>query len=108
MPPVTDAVQAASKPEIAFWSNVVGNVATILGAVAGGWWVGRRGIAASLLVLGILALASNLGYAAAALPGALRESVYAASFIESFCTGMVSVAFLSYLMHITEKQHAAW
>ena len=27
--------------------------------------------------------------------------------MESFCAGLVSVAFLSYLMHITEKEHAA-
>lgn len=96
-----------SPGEIAFWSNAMGNVATILGAAAGGWWVGRRGIGASLLVLGILALASNLAYAAAALPGGPRAGLYAAAFVESFCSGLVSVAFLSYLMHITQKQHAA-
>jgi PAT family beta-lactamase induction signal transducer AmpG len=96
-----------SPAEIAFWSNAIGNVATILGAVAGGWWVSRRGIGASLLVLGILALASNLGYAGAALPGGPHAGIYAASFVESFCAGLVSVAFLSYLMHITEKEHAA-
>jgi PAT family beta-lactamase induction signal transducer AmpG len=96
-----------SPGEIAFWSNAVGNVATILGAAAGGWWVSRRGIGPALLALGILALASNLGYAAAAMPGGPRVGVYAASFVESFCAGLVSVAFLSYLMHITEKEHAA-
>lgn len=96
-----------SPGEIAFWSNAIGNVATILGATAGGWWVSRRGIGRSLLVLGILALASNLGYAAAAIPGGPKEGVYAASFVESFCAGLVSVAFLSYLMHITQKEHAA-
>jgi PAT family beta-lactamase induction signal transducer AmpG len=96
-----------SPGEIAFWSNAVGNVATILGAAAGGWWVSRRGIGPALLALGILALASNLGYAAAAMPGGPRVGVYAASFVESFCAGLVSVAFLSYLMHITQKEHAA-
>jgi PAT family beta-lactamase induction signal transducer AmpG len=96
-----------SPADIAFWSIAMGNVATILGAIAGGWWVSRRGIGPSLLALGFLALASNLGYAAAAMPGGPRTGVYAASFIESFCTGLVSVAFLSYLMHITQKEHAA-
>ncbi|MEN8183731.1 MAG: MFS transporter, partial [Myxococcota bacterium] len=54
-----------SPEEIALWSNAVGQVAVVLGAMLGGWYVNRHGIGRSLLVLGVLALASNLAYAAA-------------------------------------------
>jgi len=97
-----------SNEEIGLISNTLGVLATIAGALAGGAAVARWGIRRALWVLGALALASNLGYAAAAaLPGAGRPPVYAASLIESFCSGLAGVAFVSYLMRITEKDHAA-
>jgi PAT family beta-lactamase induction signal transducer AmpG len=81
---------------------------TVLGAIAGGAVVARIGIGRSLWVLGALALASNLGYAAAAaFPESGRAGVYAASIVESFCSGLATAAFLSYLMRICEKEHAA-
>ena len=47
------------------------------------------------LWIGLLALASNLGYAAAAaFPEAGRAGVYAASLVESLCAGMAGVAFI--------------
>lgn len=94
--------------EIGLVSNTLGVLATIAGAGAGGLCVARWGIARALLGLGVLALASNLAYAAAAaLSGPQRLPVYSASLIESFCSGLASVAFLSYLMRITQKEHAA-
>ena len=97
-----------SDPEIAAVSAVFGIGATILGAIAGGALVARSGIGRSLWLLGALALFSNLGYtAAAAFPEVGRFGIYAASGIESFCGGLASAAFLSYLMRICEKEHAA-
>jgi len=93
--------------EIGLVSNTLGVLATIAGAAVGGLVVARVGIARALLWLGALALASNLGYAAAALPGMGRPPVYAASLIESVCSGLASVGFLSLLMRITQKEHAA-
>ncbi len=94
--------------QIAFVSGTLGVVATVLGAIAGAVIVSRSGIRRSLWVLGGLALASNLGYAGAALaPESARAPVYAASLLESFCAGLASAAFLSFLMRICEKEHAA-
>jgi PAT family beta-lactamase induction signal transducer AmpG len=94
--------------EIAAVSALFGIVATVLGAIAGGAVVARIGIGRSLWLLGGLALASNLGYAAvAALPESGHAGVYAASAVESFCGGLASAAFLSYLMRICDKEHAA-
>ncbi|MEZ4353420.1 MAG: MFS transporter [Myxococcota bacterium] len=94
--------------EIALVSTTLGALATVVGALVGGAFVRRFGIARSLVWLGLLALGSNLTYAAAAaLPESGRSGVYAASIAESFCGGLATAAFMSYLMHVCEKRHAA-
>ena len=97
-----------SNTEIASVSIALGAAATVAGAVLGGLVVARIGIPRALFSLGFLALASNLGYAAAATwPEAGRAGVYAASVVESSCSGLATAAFLSFLMRICDKQHAA-
>jgi len=97
-----------SDEEIGLVSKALGIGCYVGGAVIGGWVVARIGIARSLWWLGGLALASNLVYAAVALfPQSGRPGVYAAALIESLCGGMVSTAFLSYLMRICQREHAA-
>lgn len=97
-----------SYEEIGAVSTTVGALAMVAGAVVGGGVVTRSGIGRALFGLGVLALASNLAYAAAATtPESGRWGVYAASVVESFCSGLATAAFLSYLMHVCEKEHAA-
>ncbi len=97
-----------SDSEIGLVTNVVGILVFIAGAVVGGVVVSRVGIARALLVLGALALASNGVYALAALPAEpTRLAVYGASVVESFCGGLASNAFVSYLMNICDRRHAA-
>ena len=94
--------------EIALINTTLGVVAMILGAIVGGVAVARFGIGRSLWAMGIFALASNLGYATVAnFPETGRAGVYAASIVESFTSGLAGAAFLSYLMRICEKEHAA-
>jgi MFS transporter, PAT family, beta-lactamase induction signal transducer AmpG len=93
---------------IALVSNTLGPIATVAGAVSGGVFVARKGIGASLFVLGAIALLPNLGYATvAALPELGNPGVYAASVLESFCAGLASAAFLACLMRICEREYAA-
>jgi len=100
--------RGVSVEEIGAVSTALGSFATVAGALAGGAWVRRRGLAAALLALGVLAMLSNLGYAAvAAFPEAGRPGLYSASLVESFCTGLATAAFLSLLMRVCEKEHAA-
>jgi PAT family beta-lactamase induction signal transducer AmpG len=97
-----------SDEEIAVVSKALGIGAYVLGAIIGGWGVYRMGIARSLWVFGAFALFSNLAYAAvAAFPEFGRAGVYSAALIESFCGGLASAAFLSYLMRICQREHAA-
>jgi PAT family beta-lactamase induction signal transducer AmpG len=93
--------------EIALYSTSFGIGATILGAVVGGVVVSRIGIYRSLWWLGGAAIASNLSYAAAAIPSSPDIAVIAASVVESFCGGLASAAFLSFLMRICDRRHAA-
>jgi PAT family beta-lactamase induction signal transducer AmpG len=94
--------------EVGVINGIFGVGATILGAVVGGIGVARFGIGRMLWLMGTVALASNLGYAAAAgFPESGRIGVYAASMMESFTAGLAGAAFLSYLMRICQKEHAA-
>ncbi len=116
-----------SVAEIGVVSTSFGVLATIAGALLGGWLTTRWGIFRALLVLGLVQAMSNLGYASVAwinppLPqfavSSLREAlhaigepgralVYCASMIESFAAGLGSAALLAFLMHVCEKEHAA-
>jgi PAT family beta-lactamase induction signal transducer AmpG len=97
-----------SNEEIGAVTTLLGSLAVVAGAAAGGAFVARFGIGRGLLWLGIAALGSNLGYAAAAaFPETGRPGMYAASLVESFCSGLAITAFLSFCMRITEKEHAA-
>jgi PAT family beta-lactamase induction signal transducer AmpG len=49
----------------------------------------------------------SLGGALHALGEPARALIYAASLIESFTSGLGTAAFLAFLMHVCEKEHAA-
>ncbi len=100
--------RGVSLEEIGAVSTALGSVATVSGALAGGLFVRSRGLAPALFAFGALAMLSNLGYAGVAIaPEVGRPGLYAASLIESFCTGLATAAFLSLLMRVCEKEHAA-
>lgn len=96
-----------SLKEIGLISVTLGVVLTILGALAGGWFVKRYGIFRSLLWLGIAQAVPHFGYAAVAAFTLPRESIYVASMLESFTQGLGTSAFLSFLMNLCDKEHAA-
>jgi MFS transporter, PAT family, beta-lactamase induction signal transducer AmpG len=93
--------------EIGLISTSIGMVATIVGAILGGLWVARVGIFKGLWVLGLLQAGSNLGYFAVAQFDLPRGFLYSASIFESFTGGLGTAAFLSFLMNVCEKEHAA-
>jgi len=93
--------------EIGLISVTLGVAFTILGALAGGWFVDRFGIFRGLLWLGIAQSAVNFGYVAVAALNLPRGTIYAASMLESFGQGLGTAAFLSFLMNLCDKEHAA-
>jgi PAT family beta-lactamase induction signal transducer AmpG len=96
-----------SATEMASVTTTLGMVCTILGAIAGGAFVTRFGIYRSLLVLGIVQMLSNLAYAFVAMTDAGRPALYGAAIIETFCGGLGTAAFLSFLMYICDRDNAA-
>jgi PAT family beta-lactamase induction signal transducer AmpG len=116
--------QGFSGTEIGLVSGMLGSVATTLGALAGGWFTSRFGIASSLWILGLFQAVSNLGYWAAALPGLGRwvmcylplpflaqpvpvYPIYLASQGESFSSGLGYAPFMAFLMSLCDKRFSA-
>jgi len=96
-----------SVEEIGLVSTGVGVVASLFGAMLGGVYTSRSGMFRALWVLGLAQAASNLGYAAVAMADGGRYAIYSASLLESFTGGLGTAAFLSFLMHVCDKQQAA-
>jgi PAT family beta-lactamase induction signal transducer AmpG len=93
--------------EIGTATTVIGIGCTIIGAIAGGLWVGKRGLGRALVELGVIQLASNATYAVAAATGAGRVSMYSASVVENLAGGMGTAAFLSFLMTSCDREDPA-
>ncbi|MFN7973616.1 MAG: MFS transporter [Acidobacteriota bacterium] len=93
--------------EIGLISTTLGLVLTILGGLAGGWFVARRGVYRALVWLGIAQLVSNFGYVYVAAADLGRWGIYGASMIESFCQGLGTTAFLSFLMNLCDRRQGA-
>ena len=96
-----------SVTEIGQVTSTLGMICTILGAIAGGAFVTRYGVYRGMLVLGIVQMLSNLAYAFVAATNAARPAMYGAAIIETFCGGLGTAAFLSFLMFICDRENAA-
>jgi PAT family beta-lactamase induction signal transducer AmpG len=88
-------------------TTTIGMVCVILGVISGGWFVSRFGIFRGLVWLGIVQMLSNLGYAIVAATNAGRPGMYGAAIAESFCDGLGTAAFLSFLMSLCDRENAA-
>ncbi len=87
-----------SKTEIGALQGTLGFLATTVGVVGGGVLLTRIGINRSLWIFGGLQALSNLGYfALTRLPTATQWLSVAIS-LENFCAGLVTAAFVAYLM----------
>jgi PAT family beta-lactamase induction signal transducer AmpG len=96
-----------SASEVGNVTTTLGMICTIGGAIAGGAFVSRFGVYRSLVALGIVQMLSNLAYAFVAMTTAGRPAMYGAAVIETFCGGLGTAAFLSFLMFICDRENAA-
>jgi MFS transporter, PAT family, beta-lactamase induction signal transducer AmpG len=96
-----------SATEVGNVTTTLGMICTILGAIAGGAFVTRYGVYRGLLVLGTIQMLSNLAYALVATTNGGRPSLYGAAIVETFCGGLGTAAFLSFLMIICDRENAA-
>jgi PAT family beta-lactamase induction signal transducer AmpG len=93
--------------EVGLISTTLGVAASVVGALCGGIWVTRIGIFRGLWLLGLFQAFSNLGYASVAQFHLPRGYLYGASLFESFTGGLGTAAFLSFLMNVCDREHAA-
>ncbi|MDP9193979.1 MAG: MFS transporter [Acidobacteriota bacterium] len=101
------ALRGFSVAEVTNAVTTLGMICTILGAIAGGLFVTRFGVYRGMLVLGTIQMLSNFAYALVATTTAGRPAMYGAAIIETFCGGLGTAAFLSFLMFICDRDNAA-
>ncbi len=86
----------------------VGMVATIVGALVGGWVTTLAGLGHSLWIFGFLQIFSNLGYYFVALAGGpVLPLMYGATGFELFTSGLGTGAFSVLLLRMTQKRFSA-
>lgn len=87
--------------------KTVGLAATMLGVFGGGAWMIRLGLFRSLFIFGILQAVSTLSFMLLAMVGKSYSVMVAAIFLESFCGGLGTVAFLAFLMALCDLRFSA-
>ncbi|MEM9290334.1 MAG: MFS transporter [Acidobacteriota bacterium] len=93
--------------EIGAVAVTLGTLASVLGALLGGWGTARWGTIPALLFFGLAQGLSNLGYALAAALDLGRAGLWTVTLVENFCQGLAVTAFLAFLMALCGKEAAA-
>lgn len=92
---------------IAGTTKVVGLVASLMGAMAGGLIYKRLGLWRSLFCFGVLQTLSNFTYLYLALSSKIYIVMATAVFTEFFCSGVSAVAFVAFLMALCNHRYTA-
>ena len=87
--------------------KTVSVVATLAGALLGGWSMRRLSLWQALFYFGILQTVSNVGYLILAIVGKHMSVMVFAVFVEYFCGGLVTVAFVAYLTALCDRRFSA-
>lgn len=93
--------------EVGAVNKVLGMVATIVGALAGGVWLAKRPLYASLMLFGVLQAVSNFGYWLLSVAPKSYTLMAAAIGVENLCGGMGTAAFVAFLMALTDRRFSA-
>jgi len=96
-----------SQSDIGAVQGGLGIAATIVGALASGMLVAGIGINRSLWVVGLLQGVSNLAYYGLALAGRSYPFLVTTIVVENFCTGLVTAAFIAFLMSLCSPRFSA-
>lgn len=88
-------------------SKTVGLAASLLGSFIGGILFSRLGMYRSLMIFGVLQMSSNLAFALLAMVGKSFIVMGFAVFVEYFCGGLSTVAFVAFLMSLCNRRYTA-
>ncbi|OGT37538.1 MAG: hypothetical protein A3F11_02660 [Gammaproteobacteria bacterium RIFCSPHIGHO2_12_FULL_37_14] len=96
-----------SLTEVGLAYKFVSFFATILGAFIGGLLLIRWSIYRALLLFGVAQAFSNLAFAVLAIVGKQFFLMAITIFIENFCSGLSTAAFLAFLMSLCNQHYTA-
>ncbi|MBV9576067.1 MAG: MFS transporter [Gammaproteobacteria bacterium] len=96
-----------SLTEVGLAYKAVSIIATILGSFIGGILLIRWNIYRSLLVFGLAQAFSNLTFALLAAAGKHFLLMTTCIFIENFCSGLSTIAFMAFLMSLCDRRYTA-
>ena len=96
-----------SLTDVGLINKTVGLVSTLLGVFAGGVMMARVGLFKALLWFGILQALSNLAFLALAVSGPNYTLMVSSVFIENFCGGLGTAAFIAFLMSLCNPRYTA-
>lgn len=96
-----------SKTEIGLAYKIVSFFGAVLGAFVGGAILTRRSVYFGLIVFGLMQSFSNLMFVIMALVGKNFSLMTTSLFIENFCSGLSTAAFLAFLMSMCNKKYTA-
>jgi PAT family beta-lactamase induction signal transducer AmpG len=96
-----------SATDVGAINKVLGLVATIVGALAGGAWMAYLGLYRALLWFGILQAVTNLGFMMLALAGKSYALLVVVVAAENLCGGMGTAAFVALLMSLCDRRFSA-
>ncbi|MBR0648319.1 AmpG family muropeptide MFS transporter [Roseomonas terrae] len=96
-----------TREDVATVATVFGMIATLAGALAGSWLVGRIGVRKALIWTGLWQMLSNLMYVALDQTGHSMPMLWAQVGVESFTDGLADAAFLTWLSALTSRSFTA-
>jgi PAT family beta-lactamase induction signal transducer AmpG len=96
-----------SLTEVGLVYKTVSLVAVILGAFVGGLILTKRSLYSALLMFGVAQAFSNLLFAWLAVIGKSYFWMTFALFVENFCSGMSTAAFMAFLMSLCHIRYTA-
>lgn len=96
-----------SLTEVGLAFKTFGLLATIIGSFVGGICLLRLNLFKALLIFGVLQAFSNLMFMLLAMAGKSEALLLSSVFIEAFCSGLSTAAFVAFLMAMCDHRYSA-
>jgi PAT family beta-lactamase induction signal transducer AmpG len=96
-----------SLTEVGLAYKVTGFIATVMGGLIGGIMLTRWSVFRALLVFGLAQAFSNFMFVVLAVVGKQFILMAAAIFIENFCSGLTTAAFIALMMSLCDHRYTA-
>jgi PAT family beta-lactamase induction signal transducer AmpG len=93
--------------DVGLTNKTTGLAGSLIGAFVGGMALSRMGLFNALLSFGVLQAVSNLGFYLLCFTGPDYPVMVSTVFVENFCGGMGTAAYLALIMSLCDKRYTA-